>query len=201
MRRSTTEQAPDETLEHYYRRLAKVADQRLLRLERLEQSGQEGFTNVTKWAYQNAMKDIQHFDGENAKRFNTAPPATELQLESKIRAIKRFLEAPTSTKSAILKSYNAKAKTFNKKYGTNFTWQDIGKAYESASMEKLNEKGFGSDTIARALAVIKNNIKPEDLTEKVKQIDLTDTDLATRKVIEEILNDESISIDELMGDY
>ena len=59
-----------DSLVQRYRELAKKADQRLLRLERL--SKQKHFKHVKEWAYQNAMKSIHVWDGKNATRFNTA---------------------------------------------------------------------------------------------------------------------------------
>lgn len=201
----STEQRPDETLEQYYRRLAKTADQRLVRLEKLEASGQEGFSNVTKWSYSAAMKDIQAFDGENAKRFNTAPPLNkkgevdELKLNKKISAIKNFLESKSSTKSSILSSYNAKAKSFNAKYGTNLTWQEVGKAYESKSVAKL-DSSFGSDTIAKAIATIKN--RDEEQRKHISKEDLRHiktNDIAVNRAIQELLADEDFEIEDLFG--
>lgn len=160
-----TEQYPEETLEHYYRRLAKVADQRLVRLEKLAESGERGYQNVKKWAYDSAMADIKAFDGENARRFNTAPPVEERQMLQKINSMKRFLGKVTSSKSKIRQSYDARAASFNKKYGTNVSWEEIGNAYESKAMEKLKNK-YGSDSIARAIANIRNH--KEEL-QKVKE--------------------------------
>ena len=201
----STEQRPDETLEQYYRRLAKTADQRLVRLEKLEASGQEGFSNVTKWSYSAAMKDIQAFDGENAKRFNTAPPLNkkgevdELKLRKKITSIKTFLESKTSTKSSILASYNAKAKSFNAKYGTDITWEEIGKAYESKSIQKLADK-IGSDTIARVIAAIKN--KDEEQRKHITKEDLKHIktgDIAVDKAIQLLLEDDDFELEDLFG--
>lgn len=195
------ERYPDEELNAYYRRLAKTADQRLLRLERLEKSGQEGFKNITKWSYQNAMADIQAFDGENARRFNTAPPTDEKELKSKIEAMKKFLGAKTSTKSSILSSYNKKAKSFNEKYGTNLTWEQVGNAYESKTVEKLNDK-FASDTIARAIAAIKDEVDEQKKTidkESIKNIKVKDA--LVQKAINEFLADDELDLEDLFGDY
>lgn len=195
------ERYPDEELNAYYRRLAKTADQRLLRLERLEKSGQEGFKNITKWSYQNAMADIQAFDGENARRFNTAPPTDEKELKSKIEAMKKFLGAKTSTKSSILSSYNKKAKSFNEKYGTNLTWEQVGNAYESKTVEKLNDK-FASDTIARAIAAIKDAVDEQKKTidkESIKNIKVKDA--LVQKAINEFLADDELDLEDLFGDY
>ena len=52
---------PGESDLQYYKRLAKVADQRLVRLEQL--SKQEGFEKVTRFAYERAMRDLELYGG------------------------------------------------------------------------------------------------------------------------------------------
>ena len=60
------EMKPGESLEKYYRRLAKVADQRLIRLEEL--SGVEGYGNAKQWAYKRAMRlVINKYTGRGGK--------------------------------------------------------------------------------------------------------------------------------------
>ena len=90
---------PGESIEAYYHRIAKVADQRLVRLEKLE--GQEGYGNALQWAYKRAMSDIETWSGEGASRFNTKAPANANQLKAKINDIKTFLGSESSTKSGI----------------------------------------------------------------------------------------------------
>lgn len=135
-----------------YKRLAKVADQRLVRLE--QYASQENYKNIKQWSYSKAMKDIQKWSGDEAKRFNTAPPAREDSLIAKMNDIVNFLNAPTSTKSNVDTILQKKADTFNEKYGTDLTWEDLGKYYDSAAHDKASSK-LGSDTEAKAIAVIK----------------------------------------------
>ena len=68
---------PGETDLEYYHRLAKVADQRLVRLEeaaglRKGKAGEAGFEKVTAYAYDRAMRDLEVYG--DSKRFNTKPP-------------------------------------------------------------------------------------------------------------------------------
>lgn len=145
---------PGESLEHYYRRLAKVADQRLVRLEKLAQV--PGYEKASGWAYKRAMTDISKWGGN--KRFNTAPPSDPGQIRAKINDIQAFLGAKTSTKSGITNVYKKRADTWNAKYGTNFTWEDLAKYYSKAINEKI-EAQMASEVANRAIAVITSQIK------------------------------------------
>ena len=122
-----------------YRTLAKRADQRLVRLEKRANSGQE-WKAVTKYAYANAMEEIKRFSGANAKRFNVNPPNNTQMLEAKINAMKRFLESPTSTTSGIRSTYEKRVNTINKEYGTDFTWQELKEFFDSTLSQKLDAK-------------------------------------------------------------
>lgn len=130
----------------YYKKIAKTADSRLLRLEKMADS-EEDFKVANKWAYSAAMRDIHKWSGEAAKRFNTAPPPNKRDLQKKIVEIENFLNAPTSTKSGIKQSYQKKSDTYKEKYGINLTWSQVGDFFESVGYKKLDEKGYGSKTI------------------------------------------------------
>ena len=86
-----------------YRRLAKVADQRLVRIEAAKHD--KGYGSIEKYAYANAMRSIHSFSGEGAKRFNTKPPDNPQALQRKINDILVFLNSPTTTKSGVKKVY------------------------------------------------------------------------------------------------
>lgn len=122
-----------------YRQLAKRADQRLVRLEKRANSGQE-WKAVTKYAYANAMEEIRRFSGAEAKRFNVKPPNTTQMLQAKINAMKRFLESPTSTTTGIRRTYEKRVNTINKEYGTDFTWEELKEFFDSALSNKLDAK-------------------------------------------------------------
>ena len=152
-----TTMRPGESLEQYYRRLAKVADQRLVRLERLAE--QENYHVVKEWAYKRAQEDISRWGGSN--RFNTAPPQNTNQLKAKINDIRAFLESGTSTQKDINTIYKKRADTINSKYGTNFTWQDIADFYGRDKNEALDAK-YGSKQVAMAIGVIQQALKGKD---------------------------------------
>lgn len=132
-----------------YVKLAKRADQRLVRLEQLETK--PGFENVTKYAYAWAQKNLQRWSGKpEGSRFNAAIPSDIKSLEAKLHIVKQFLDMQTSTKGGILKTYKKRADALNKKYGTNFTWQDLSKYFNSSIAERAAAK-FGSKTALRVI--------------------------------------------------
>lgn len=126
-----------------YRRLAKVADQRLVRIEAAKHD--KGYGAIEKYAYANAMRSIHSFSGESAKRFNTKPPENPQALQRKINDILVFLNSPTSTKSGVKKVYEKRAKAFNETFRdpdtgepANFTWQELEALFNSRLWHKLD---------------------------------------------------------------
>ena len=157
-----------------YRTLAKSADQRLVRLEAYQHD--KDFKTATQWAYARAMHDIEQWSGSEAKRFNTAPPASKVDLISKIQDIKHFLESPTSTKKGIVDVYKKRADTLNRTMRkdnpdwTNLTWKDMAQYFDSALNDKLDQE-YGSKTKMKVFASLKKNRKEiiDDIKEKKDQ--------------------------------
>lgn len=161
MAKYSFEQKPGESIESYYRRIAKVADQRLVRLERL--ADQPGYGNAMQWAYRRAASDIETWGGNIEKpRFNTKPPEDINALRAKINDIKAFLGSESSTKSGITETYKNRASTINSKYGTSFQVDDLAKVFNNGLMKKLEAKGFSSKTILKAIGYIQDNATDED---------------------------------------
>lgn len=153
-KRYNVDQRPGESTMAYYRRLAKVADQRMVRLEELARTD-KNFRNVKKYAYASALEDIKRFGGKGT-RWNTKPPEDERRLYEKIKAMKYFIESPTSTKAGIKEVYQKKANTLNKNYGTNFTWQDLADYYGKGQADVAAKEAGGSGTALLAIGVIQN---------------------------------------------
>lgn len=145
-------------LNKIYRRVAKVADQRLVRLEQL--SKQKDFRQVKQWAYKNAIQDALEWGANiNKPRFNIKPPSKQYSLKAKINDMLNFIEKPTSTRGGIIEIYEQKAQTLNEKYkeyGLNLNWSEVGTFFESALYKKLSKK-YSSGTVIRAIAVMKQN--------------------------------------------
>ena len=144
----------------YYTRLAKQADQRLVRLEKL--STEPGYENITKWAYAQAQHDIKALFGDDRTRFNVKPRKTksgqfsEKQMQAAISSMKQFLLSPTSTKVGINKVYGERAKTINERYGTDFDWKELAQFFEN-TMDKLLDLQYGSKTKMRAIGTIQRH--------------------------------------------
>ena len=148
-----------ESIEHYYTRLAKVADQRLVRLEQASQ--QENFEGVLEYAYKRAMKALDVWGGN---RFNTKMPEAVNLRNEKIADMIHFIDAPTSTKQGITSIYKKRAQTMKEKYGIDMTWQQMGKVMEAYS----DTASAGSPTKVKAMGVI-SQIKKEGIDEALKK--------------------------------
>lgn len=222
MARYDTSQRTNESTLQWYRRLAKTADQRLVRLEKL--STQEGFKSAEQWAYASAMQDIEKWNtdafGKPSKRFNTAAPKTEKELRMKIQDIRNFIEMPTSSVSGIREAYQGRVDTFNEGndvngrggYGTTFTWETLANYYERGLGAKL-AKTYGSKTALRAIGKIqkmaenekKNNpgMTNKDVIKKLRE-DIkqnADKDINTDledEVVSKILNRRNISLKDIL---
>lgn len=165
---------PGQSEEAYFRQLAKRADQRLVRLEKL--SGEKNYQGVLQYSYRKAMYDIKSLSGDrSATRFNIAlkknkdGSVNQAMLHAKINAVKAFLEAPTSMKKTITEMYEKRADTINSKYGTSFTWQDMGRFFESAAYDKLRAIGYGSDFILKNVGEMQKAVKPKKVEQSVQQ--------------------------------
>lgn len=167
------EQKPGQSDVAYFKQLAKRADQRMVRLERL--STEKGFEGVKSYAYKSAINDIRQLTGNrDATRFNVAlqknknGEVNKALLHAKINAVKRFLESPTSMKSTIVESYKKRADTLNARYGTNFNWEQMGRFFESALYQKL-AKIFGSDIILKIIGRLQHAVNPSAIEESLNQ--------------------------------
>ena len=197
------DQKPDETLVQYYRRLAKTADQRMVRLEKA--SEQKFFHVATEWAYAKATRDILKWippgDNKSTKlRFNTKPPEGE-DLIAKINDIKSFLSSPTSTKQGIINVYKKRADTVNKRYKTKFTWQQLAKYYDSGQAELWDAK-FGSKTALRTIGVMQRNKKK--IKDAITKADKKDVRINAKdkgmleKTVNKALKDNNLNIEDLL---
>lgn len=158
---------PGESDLEYYRRLAKAADQRLLRLEQLAGKvegvkGTPGYEKATMYAYDRAMRDLEIYGG--GKRFNTKPPLNKdgtidnRLLHEKMADMRAFLSSVTSTKSGITQVYEQRAKTFNEQFGTSYTWMDLADFYQSGDADKAL-KNASSGTVQKSIGIIQHALK------------------------------------------
>ena len=182
-----------KALEREYRKLAKRADQRLVRLERYAQ--ESGYHGILQFAYKKAIRNIRSWSGETASRFNTKPPSNTNQLKAKIADIKNFLESATSTlkptkeNEGVLSVYKKRADTINQKYGTDFTWESMAKFFDSGINKKLDAK-LDSDTKMETIAELQKN--QDEIKEALKQneeIHITVEDPVIEFEVNKILQD------------
>lgn len=124
-----------------FQKLAKRADERLRNI-RDNYSKREGFENMINWAYKKAMRDIKHWSGNDATTFNQGASKLSLnQLRAKKHDVEEFLNAPTSKISSTIDLYQRRADTINERYGTNFSWEELGTVFEDKENNDFYQKG------------------------------------------------------------
>lgn len=147
----------------YYHRLAKQADTRLRRLEKL--AGQDEYGNVMQYAYRSAVRELTLNFGANPKsptfdrklpRANNGEIIREMYNE-RLAVLKDFLLSPTSTKGGITEVYQKRAEKVNELYGSQLSWQDMADFFETGAAEKLFHD-YGSKTVLNAIGTI-NTLK------------------------------------------
>ena len=90
---------PGESDLQYYKRLAKVADQRLVRLEELAglregKPGVPGYEAVTQYAYAKAMRDLELYGGGTV-----SPPSRPRARKTSVVALERLTPPGLSPQS------------------------------------------------------------------------------------------------------
>lgn len=186
-------QRPGESAEAYYKRLAKVADQRLVRLEAL--SYEKGFSNVKDWSYATAMSDIKRYlpAGSPKKawneylRFNTKVKPNDLQ--DRIVDVRRFLEKPTSNKRDILKFYEKRARKINRSQTVNLTWRELADFFENSKYEKAFLYASG-DTLRVYQSVKEGKIYTQKPSEEYTEAELLKIQKETAEERAERMNKE-----------
>lgn len=174
-------------LEKEYRKLAKTADERLVRLEKL--SKEAGYEKVTEYAYRVAMRDIRSWSGSEARRFNRKPPKNTNQLKAKIADIKKFLDSVTSTKSGIKKIYDKRVSRFNKDYGTDFSSEELAEFFRSTLYKKMDAKPIDSDVIFRAVGEMsKNKDEIKAAIEEHRPIHISTNDMHVQDTIDKFIH-------------
>ena len=160
--------AIDKSSEAYreYMKLAHRADQRLLRLERLEK--EPYFAGVKEYSYKGAQRNIRELGGEGG-RFRSVKITSEEDLQKATASVQDFLSRPTSTKRDIIRIYKKRVASFNKTKRKEFsdwqdlTWQEFADAWEMIENDKEGKKGYSS--VTKAFSNMKKE-KPETILEE-----------------------------------
>lgn len=145
-----------------YQTLAARADKRLQRMEALATTPYYSIgVTSDSFAYAKVQKKISDKYGTNRTgryRFGQVAPATRGELAEKIKDIEWFLKLKTSTKTGITEMYKKQANTLNKKYKTDFTWQQWATLWGSNAKSAGGDDAIlGSDSFVRAIAQVKQN--------------------------------------------
>lgn len=149
-------------LEYVYRTLAKRADERLVRLEKMTTDA------ATEGAYLVAARAIEHYTGPtNKPRFNRGKPKEDALLRMKIRDIADFLKLPTSFTHVVSGVESHRTKKMNEKYGVNLTNSQWAQVWESGLGDALI-KDYGSETAFKMLAKVK--IRKNTFSALAKQV-------------------------------
>ena len=175
-----------EAVQKESRKLAKRANQRLVRLE--QYSKREGLSEILKFAYQRAQEYINKNLGgkrykEHVKLYDVSDGTKNLTGEDlyranvmiqrqRIKAMTEFLEAETSTLGqaragkktlGIKKVYDKRTQTINEKflnkYGLKMTDKDLKRFFESKKQAKLEQLVSSSLMFVVASVIKKYNLK------------------------------------------
>ena len=184
-------------LEKTYKKLAKRADQRLVRLEQLSKQQRRGFEKILDWGYASAMRSIEHWSGKDANRFNRDMPELTRSLKAKISDIERFLHMISSSISRVKKSYRDRANKINDLYGTKFTWEDLGKFFESERWEKLEEKYGSSTAILTVGEIQKNDEAILSSIENSSKLNLKISNRQVKRAINEQISEYGLGVTDL----
>lgn len=149
-----------------YIRLIGIANQRLRQIEKDIQNPL--YSAMENYAYRDAMQYINRLDpNKELKRFSGAVKhMNKKELEKNVNAVLTFLNSPTSTKSGTRKVYQKRANTFNRKYGTNFSVEDLHYFFTNEHAENLFSK-YGSKTALKKIGELQKDKK--EIIENVKK--------------------------------
>lgn len=179
-----------------YRKLAKRADQRLVRLK--GQRHHKKYKNILEFSYKTAIKDIRSWSGKKAERFNTAPPKDIEDLVAKISDIQKFLNSPTSSVQRLNRQTSSLNKTFfgndKKKY---LTWEEYANFFEKNDADNTDSR-FEYYMLVRCGGIIKQyDIDEDNVKEKLEQFQRSgDIDKVEVRIIESMM-EEGLTFDKL----
>lgn len=152
-----------------YRAAAIRANRRMTNLEKLAARDPD-YKAVLEYAYGNVQYDLNAL-GMTGGRFThelDKVPASKVNMKklgAALGAVNEFLSAASSTKKGIDRTYNKRAKTINKRYGTKLNSSDMRLFFSSHEWEKLKNM-FGSKTAMKIIAKVQKNAK--EITKQVE---------------------------------
>ena len=168
-----------------YRKLAKRANQRLVRLERYKA---EGMKEATSYAYSYAQSSIQGFRGEQFTRWSESGKGyTYSDLNMMLSDIQSFLNKPTSTKTGFMSINDRRTQKLNETLGTEFSSTEFQKFMETGGLFDKLIAQFGYREAFKAGSVImqditdrQKNLSKRQIMESLKQVTLSDVDVVDK---------------------
>lgn len=160
MPKSTLQQARElriEQMKAEYRKAAIQANRRMTQLEKLAENPE--YKAVLGYAYKDVMHElkIRGMDRFSHDIEKLSASKTDIRnLKALLNVAQEFLNASSSTKGGIDKTYKARADTLNKKYNTDFTGSDMKAFFDSSIWNKLKDK-LGSGAAMKTIAQVQKN--------------------------------------------
>lgn len=210
--------ARDKLYESYlkeYNKLAKKADRRMRELERFSRDPK--LESILNYAYRTAVKDIASWTPPDKRtalyqydkdtlinvpskpRWQRNAPMDTNSLKAKIKDIEKFLKKPTSTMTGTVNIYKKRTETINKKYGTNFTWEQLADYFETGLADKASDK-FGSKTVLQAIGVIQKNKKQVlDNIQKQTEVHIQVKNVAVQNAVNGMLANYGVDLQAILN--
>lgn len=184
-----------------YNKLAKKADRMMRELERW--SRQPEFESILNYAYRSAKRDIESWTPPSKKeklpRWQRNAPADTRTLQAKIKDIEKFIHKDTSTMSGVRRIYIKRTDTINKKYGTNFTWQQLADYFETGFAEKAGDK-YGSKTALIAIGVLQKSKKAAlDIIKNKSENNIQVKGVKVREAVKDMLAESGLDLEKLLN--
>lgn len=182
-----------QKLKKEYVKLAKRADQRLVRLERRFKTAPE----LEGMAYKRAIFDIFKLTGIGGlPRFNRAIPKDIKHLRRALKNVELFLGAVTSTWQGFKrKDVQKRVNALNQKYDTNYSAEDLQRLGSSGLIDRFKNKG-GSETGMKALGFVQR--KKEDLKRLVDKARKQHKKLRDYKEYRELTKDNDTLVNKII---
>ena len=170
-----------------YKKLAKRANQRLVRLERYSA---EGMKEATSYAYSQAQSSIAGFRGEQYRRWSESGKGyTQSDLSMMLSDIQSFLGKQTSTKRGFMSVNDRRTSSLNETLGTDFTSSEFQKFMETGGLYDKLISQFGYREAFKAGSAImqdisdrKKNVSKRQILESLKQVTLSEVDVVDKEM-------------------
>lgn len=183
-----------------YAKLTRLANDRLREIEKRAKT--DGLEPLTQFAYKRAVHDLK-----GATRFASKEKIENLNYNAIVKRmndLRRFLKSESSTVRGAKSIYSRNAAAFNRKYKTNFSRSELAKFFDKNTglYEKIKTEhsDWGSDTIMKAIATIRNN--KDKVLEKIEAENKAHVEAEAVKVqelVDSILSEYGEDVTEILN--